>query len=74
MGAGGLLASVPYLAPGPAEWSGVSPRVSRDLPGAGSAPVLPRPAPHPLAAWFLGMGLALGFAAGLAPLRRLWSR
>ena len=73
-GADGLLASVPFLAPGPAEWSGVSPRVSRKLPAAGPAPVLPRPAPHPLAPWFLGLGLTLGFAAGLAPLRRLWSR
>lgn len=73
LGGEGLLASVPYLTPGPAEWSGVSPRVSRDLPAAGPRPPLPRPGPHPLAPWFLGLGLTLGFAAGLAPLRRLWS-
>jgi hypothetical protein len=71
LGTQGLLASVPYLTSGPAEWSGASPRVSRDLPAAGPAPVLPRPGPHPLAPWFLGLGLTLGFAAGLAPLRRL---
>lgn len=74
LGPEGLLASVPFLAPGPPEWSGAARRVSRDLPAAGPAPVLPLPGPHPLAPWFLGWGLGLGFAAGLAPLRRIWSR
>ena len=74
LGPEGLLVSVPFLAPGPPEWSGAARRVSRDLPAAGPAPVLPLPGPHPLAPWFLGLGLGLGFAAGLAPLRRIWSR
>ncbi len=72
--AGETLASLPFLSPGPPEWSGQAQVVSRALPGPGPPPSLPRPRSHPLAPWFLALGVGLGFLAGLIPLRRLWAR
>ncbi len=70
LGPNAVLASLSLAAPGNLEWSGAARPISRNLPPPGPAVAAALASPHPLAVWLLGLGLLLGFAGGLASLRR----